>query len=45
VQALGTLTSVWGDELPRSASWLTAVTTQLERIRSHGMLKAAALLP
>jgi fructuronate reductase len=44
-QALGTLTSVWGDALPRSASWLTAVTTQLERIRSHGMLKAAALLP
>ena len=45
VQALGTLTSVWGDELPRSAPWLAAVSTQLERIRSHGMLQAAALLP
>jgi fructuronate reductase len=45
VQALGTLTSVWGDELPRSAPWLAGVTTQLQRIRSHGMLKAAALLP
>jgi fructuronate reductase len=45
VQALGTLTSVWGDALPRSTPWLAAVTTQLESIRSHGMLKAAALLP
>jgi len=45
VQALGTLTSVWGDELPRSTPWLAAVTAQLTNIRSHGMLKAAALLP
>jgi fructuronate reductase len=45
VQALGTLTSVWGEVLPRSAPWLAGVTTQLENIRSHGMLKAAALLP
>jgi fructuronate reductase len=45
VQALGTLTSVWGEVLPRSAPWLAEVTTQLENIRSHGMLKAAALLP
>ena len=45
VQALGTLASVWGDELPHSAPWLAAVTTQLQRIRSHGILKAAALLP
>ena len=44
VQALGTLASVWGEELPRSALWLASVTTQLERIRSQGMLKAAALL-
>jgi fructuronate reductase len=45
VQALGMLTSVWGDELPRSTPWLAAVTAQLTNIRSHGMLKAAALLP
>jgi fructuronate reductase len=45
VQALGTLTSVWGEALPRSAPWLAGVTTQLDNIRSHGMLKAAALLP
>ena len=45
VQALGTLTSVWGDELPRSATWLAAVSTELHNISSHGMLKAAALLP
>ncbi len=45
VQALGTLTRVWGEVLPRSAPWLAEVTTQLEKIRSHGMLKAAALLP
>ena len=45
VQALGTLNSVWGDALPRSAPWLAAVSTQLERIRSHGMLQAAAVLP
>jgi fructuronate reductase len=44
VQALGTLESVWGEELPRSAPWLASVTRQLERIHSHGMLKAAALL-
>jgi fructuronate reductase len=45
VQALGTLTSVWGEVLPRSAPWLAGVTTQLDNIRSHGMLRAAALLP
>ncbi len=45
VQALGTLTSVWGEVLPRSAPWLAGVTTQLDNIRSQGMLKAAALLP
>jgi len=45
VQALGTLTSVWGEALPRSAPWLAGVTTQLKNISSHGMLKAAALLP
>jgi hypothetical protein len=36
---------VWGDELPRSTPWLAAVTHQLNNIRGHGMLKAAALLP
>ena len=45
VHALGTLTSVWGEALPRSAPWLAGVTTQLKNISSHGMLKAAALLP
>ena len=45
VQALGMLSSVWGEVLPRSAPWLAGVTTQLDNIRSHGMLKAAALLP
>jgi fructuronate reductase len=45
VQALGTLTSVWGEALPRSAPWLAGVAHQLNNIRGHGMLKAAALLP
>jgi fructuronate reductase len=45
VATLGRLPAVWGEALPRSAPWLAGVTTQLKNISSHGMLKAAALLP
>jgi fructuronate reductase len=44
VQALGTLTAVWGDALPRNAAWLARVTHWLAQINSRGMLAALAQL-
>ena len=42
VRALGTLVSVWGEELPLNAAWLARVSQHLGRIGQHGMLAAAA---
>lgn len=44
VQALGTLTAIWGSELPLNTAWLAEVTTHLEAIERLGMLKAIEAL-
>jgi fructuronate reductase len=44
VQALGTLTAVWGDALPRDAAWLARVTHWLAQINARGLLAALAEL-
>jgi fructuronate reductase len=45
VQALGTLTAVWGPELPHNVAWLARVTYWLAQINALGVLKAAENLP
>lgn len=40
VAALGAITTIWGNKLPASGAWITAVTAALQRINSQGMLKA-----
>jgi fructuronate reductase len=44
VQALGTLTAIWGDALPRDEVWLARVTHRLAQINALGMLAALAQL-
>lgn len=44
VQALGTLTTIWGDELPHNASWLARISHWLDQITQLGMLPALAHL-
>jgi fructuronate reductase len=44
VQALGTLTAVWGDALPRDAAWLSRVTHWLAQIHAYGLLAALVQL-
>ncbi len=44
VQALGTLTAIWGKELPLNAAWLAEVRTHLESIERLGMLPAIEAL-
>jgi fructuronate reductase len=44
VQALGTLTAIWGDALPSDAAWLARVTHWLAQINALGMLRALAQL-
>ncbi len=40
VQALGTLTAIWGEALPQDQRWLDKVTRRLDDIERRGMLEA-----
>ena len=44
VQALGSLTDIWGDVLPQQAHWLARVTHWLAQINRDGMLAALVQL-
>ncbi|NDP40091.1 MAG: mannitol dehydrogenase family protein [Rhodoferax sp.] len=44
VQALGTLTTIWGDALPQDACWLARVSHWLDQIAQRGILAALAQL-
>lgn len=44
VQALGTLTAIWGEALPQNAHWLARVSYWLEQIAVRGILHALAQL-
>ncbi|GAB3468089.1 mannitol dehydrogenase family protein [Polaromonas eurypsychrophila] len=44
VQALGTLTAIWGEVLPRDQRWLALVTRNLDEINRLGLLGALAKL-
>ena len=44
VQALGTLSTIWGDAVPHDAAWLARVAHWLAQIDAHGLLAALAQL-
>lgn len=44
VQALGALTTIWGDAVPHDAAWLARVTHWLAQINAHGVLAGMTLL-
>lgn len=44
VQALGTLSAIWGEALPQEARWLARITHWLDQITQLGMLAALAQL-
>lgn len=44
VQALGSLTTVWGEALPQEAQWLSRISHWLAQINQFGMLSALAQL-
>ena len=44
VQALGALTTIWGEALPQDARWLARVSHWLEQMTQRGILSALAQL-